>query len=202
MSENEGGVLRCDGGLVDTTAAGWSVQRAAPQDIDDVERIWAAQFDDPEDHQGFLAECFDPEHGLYSYTQAFIATDGRARAIAFGLAAIRNTGDMHGYTTLPESEFSGRDGYLYLSAVEDGWRRKGIGSHLFARRLRWCVEQGANAVYGIAWQNPEGPTSDPLFRKFQFEAIAEAPDDYYRGRDCPVCDGECDCDGVIYRRKL
>lgn len=195
---------RTDGGLVRTAAAGWSVQLAEPSDRGAIERIWSEQFDDPSHdcHQQTLDECLDPDHDLYEYSRAYVAVDGRGRNIAFGLAGLRNTGAMHDSTTLPESEFSGRDGYLYLSAVSDGWKQKGIATQLFAKRLQWCDQEGANAVYGVAWQNPDGPTSDPLFRKFGFEKIADAPDDYYTGRDCPVCTDECDCSGVIYRREL
>lgn len=193
---------RPDGGLVRTTTASWSLQEATPQDRAAVERIWRVQFDDPDDHQDCLEEFFNHEHTLYPFSKAFVAVDGRGRAVAFGLAALRNTGDMHGHTTLPESEFSGRDGYLYLSAVTDGWKRKGIATALFKARLEWLVGKKANAIYGVAWQNPEGPTSDPLFQKFGFEEIGPAPDDYYHGRDCVVCADACDCTGIIYRREL
>lgn len=190
--------------LTRTAAGGWSVREATQGDRTAVEQIWAAQFDDPHEHchQTTLDECFDPENDLYEYSKAYVAIDARDRVIGFGLVTLRNKTAMAEHTTLPESEFSGRDGYLYLSAVAEGWKQRGIGGRLFAHRLRWCLDNDANAVYGVAWQNPEGPTSDPLFEKFGFEKIADAPDDYYRGRDCPVCDDECDCDGIIYRRGL
>jgi GNAT superfamily N-acetyltransferase len=190
--------------MVQTVAAGWSVREATAQDRGAIERIWGNQFDDPSAgcHQQTLDECLDPEHDLYPYSQGYVATDGRDRVVGFGLVALRNTGAMAEHTTLDKSEFSGRDGYLYLGAVADDWQEKGIGSQLFAQRCRWCVEQDATAIYGVAWQNPDGRTSDFLFREFNFEKLADTPEDYYRGRDCVVCDGECDCTGVIYRREL
>jgi GNAT superfamily N-acetyltransferase len=178
------------------------VQEATQQDRQDIERIWRNQFDDPNEecHQQTLDECLDSDHDLFPYSQAYVATDARGRVVGFGLVALRNTSELADNTTLDESEFSGRDGYLYLGAVADDWQGKGIGTQLFAQRLRWCVDQDANAIYGVAWQNPEGRTSDFLFDEFNFEEVAETPDDYYRGRDCVVCGRECDCTGVIYRR--
>jgi len=189
--------------LTDTIGGSWSVRESTPADRIQIETTWANQFDDPtaDCHQAVLDAC-EPGHDLEPYTTAVVATDARNRVVGFGIASLRNTGDMSDHTTLPESEFSGRDGYLYLSAVRDRWKQKGIGTRLFAERLRWCVEQEANSVYGVAWQNPNGPTSDPLFQKFGFERVKPTPEDYYSGRDCVACEGECTCRGVIYRKEL
>lgn len=187
-----------------TVVAGWQVQEAEPSHRDAIERIWADQFDDPDApyHQKDLDACFDPQHDGYDYTQAFVALNQRQQVVGFGIVVLLNTGAMAARTTLDVSEFSGRDAELVLSAVTDRWKRKGIGTMLFAKRLEWCIDMDANAVYGVAWQNPEGPTSDPLFQKFGFEQVGPTPDDYYAGRDCLVCADGCDCTGVIYRREL
>lgn len=191
-------------GLQRTATAGWSVRAGRQADRQAIERIWSAQFDDASapSHQQTLDECLDPDHDLFEYSQTYVATDGRGRVVAFGLVTLRNAAGLSSRTRLQEAEFSGRDGYLPLSAVADGWKQRGIGTRLFAERVRWCAEQNANGIYGVAWQNPDGPTSDPLFQKFGFEEIAPTPDDYYAGRDCAVCDDDCDCTGIIYRREL
>ncbi len=192
------------GQLTQTVGAGWNIREAKPSDRSAVERVWSAEFDDPHEevHQHALDEYFDPDHNLYEFSHALVATDARGRVVGFGLVELRNTSHMARHTTLDESEFSGRDGYLYLGAVESAWQGKGIGSKLFAQRCRWCVEQNANAIYGVAWQNPKGRSSDFLFKRLQFREIANTPDDYYQGRDCPVCENTCDCGGIIYRREL
>jgi GNAT superfamily N-acetyltransferase len=92
---------------------------------------------------------------------------------------------------------------FHASAVEEGWEGRGIGSVLMWARLELARDQyDIDAAVGNAWLRPHRVDSSALFEKFGFERIETVPKFAQRSdgdRDCPDCDGTCDCSSAIYR---
>ncbi|WP_440767529.1 GNAT family N-acetyltransferase [Natronorubrum sp. DTA7] len=139
--------------------------------------------------------------------------DGQAVDVGGGLAELFDHDAM--VEQLPDGRFD-RDALagqcnamLWFGIVDQAWRGYGIGHRLFRARLEWAQARGADMVFSIGWERPEGRTSRPLFEQYDFVPVQRF-DGYYREtRDaCPDCgvwpndDRECTCTTTLWAREL
>lgn len=90
-------------------------------------------------------------------------------------------------------------------AIRNDKQNRGIGTSLFAQRIKNFSRMGAGAIIMPGWQYPDGTTTiDGIARRFGFRKLETVKNYYYhdsikRQYTCPVC-GEppCKCSAVIY----
>ena len=141
----------------------------------------------------------DDETAAYGFVTTNVET-----VVGFGVVLLLTAeGARDAFPVSLDDDLLGEEvAVFHASAVEEGWEGRGIGSALMWARLAFVREQhGIDAAVGNAWLRPHRVDSSALFEKFGFERIEIVPKFAQRadgGRDCPDCDGTCDCSSAIY----
>jgi GNAT superfamily N-acetyltransferase len=101
-----------------------------------------------------------------------------------------------------------RVGTLMTMSVHEDFQGQGLGQRLGRARLEWLQAQGCQMIIGVSWVSGQRHTSNRVFEKLGFRAVARR-DDFYqkvsleRGFICPACGGPpCQCPAILYRLDL
>lgn len=143
---------------------------------------------------------------------------------AYVVGAFNSTGQLIGVATaqvidefdyyvpfdasLPDELKNKTVGSLATMSVREDYQGQGIGKMMSAARLDWLKSRDCKVVLGVSWLSGLAHTSDRVFEKLGFKAVARL-DDFYKASslaepfDCPGCQkAPCACAAVLYRLDL
>ncbi|MDR2570383.1 MAG: GNAT family N-acetyltransferase [Oscillospiraceae bacterium] len=104
-------------------------------------------------------------------------------------------------------EHANNDGKVCLTrtmAVDASHRGDGIADKLFSLCLKDAEKTGLQSAWGGAWKAGDKIPMERIFLSNGFIQYDEIPMLWYSEEDyiCHVCNGRCECTGVIYQKLL
>lgn len=175
---------------------------AEEQHLDAVRGLWQNRFGaDEEIMENWLSDSLSEDRP----EETFVALEA-GNVLGFGVCAVGEPDYARDYIALDVEGFEpwSTTGILHVAAVKRSRESEGIGSKLFAERVQYLSNIGAEGIMAVSWHR-DGHDSRDLFEKYDFDCVATFERYYSRthGRDdCPDCDGECECSASIYARKI
>jgi ribosomal protein S18 acetylase RimI-like enzyme len=175
---------------------------AEEQHLDAVRRLWLTRFGaDEEIMDKWLADSLSEDRP----EETFVALEA-GNVLGFGVCSLAEPDYARDYIGLDVDGFEpwSPTGVLHMAAVKQGRESEGIGSKLFAERVQYLANIGAEGIMAVSWHR-DGHDSRDLFEKYHFDRVARFERYYARshGRpDCPDCGGECECTASIYAREI